>query len=46
MIVEAAREGRAKGQGFDDLQEDEFELDMTTDTIVRFPELGTENQYA
>ena len=43
MVVEAAKGGRAKGQDSDDLQEDKFELGMTTDTIVRFPDLRTES---
>ena len=36
-------DGGVKGQGFDDLREDELEeLDVTVDAIVRFPEIKTD----
>ena len=42
-ISKNARKGRAKGQGFDDLQEGEFEeLSTIVEAIIRFPELRTE----
>ena len=44
--IASTREGGAKGQGADDLRENEFEeLNATIDAIVWFPELRTENQY-
>ena len=43
-ILTSTREGGTKGQGFDDLQEDEFEeLDVIIDAIIRLPELRTES---
>jgi hypothetical protein len=43
-ILTRTGEGGTKGQGFDDLYEDEFEeLDTITDTAVRSPDLRTKS---
>jgi hypothetical protein len=38
-VLTSTREGGAKGQGIDNLREDEVKMDV----IVRFPELRTES---